>query len=136
MKNFEKTPLSAKQRKAIDLLINSDLKHGEIADELKITKTTLSNWLNADKNPAFTDEYDRQLKLADAARQRVYKSKAQKAVDKLVELVECHDKKVSLAACKEILDRAGDKAGLSIEVKASDKLADIFAQCGGDGLDE
>lgn len=128
MKNLEKNILSGKQRKAIDLLINSDLKHGEIAEELKITKNTLSNWLNEDKNPLFVKEYDRQLKLADAARQRVYKSKAQKALDKLVELVDSHDKKVSLAACKEILDRAGDKPGIDVGLNGSVnvKLEDLL----------
>ena len=43
-----------------------DKKQGEIAEELKISKNTLSNWLNADKTPAFLEEYDRQLQLADA----------------------------------------------------------------------
>ncbi len=128
MQNLEKNRLSAKQRKAIDLLINSDLKQGEIAEELKISRNTLSNWLNADKNPAFTDEYDRQLKLADAARQRVYKSKAQKALDKLVELVDCGNKPVALAACKEILDRAGDKPDLNIKgsVSVAQKIEDLI----------
>lgn len=128
MKNFEKSRLSAKQRKAIDLLINSDLKHGEIAEELKITKNTLSNWLNADKTPAFTDEYDRQLQLADAARQRVYKSKAQKALDKLVELVDCGNKQVALNACKELLDRAGDKPGINLGIEGTFglKLEDLI----------
>lgn len=119
MKNFEKPLLSAKQRKAIDLLINSDLKHGEIAEELKITKTTLSNWLNADKNPAFLEELDRQLTLADEARRRVYRAKAQKAVNKLLELIESGNKTVALNACKEILDRAGDKPGVSLDLNGS-----------------
>lgn len=118
LKKFEKKQLSGKQRKAIDLLINSGKKNGEIADELKISKATLSNWLNPDKTPAFIEEYDRQLKIADAARQRVYKSKAQKVLERLVELSESRDnKKVALAACKEILDRAGDKPGLNLEVE-------------------
>ncbi len=128
MKDLEKTRLSAKQRKAIDLLINSDLKNGEIAENLKISKNTLSNWLNAEKTPAFTDEYDRQLQLADAARQRVYKSKAQKALDKLIELVDCGNKKVALNACKEILDRAGDKPGINLGIAGTlgVKLEDLI----------
>ncbi len=128
MKNLEKKRLSAKQRKALDLLINSDLKMGEIAEELKISKNTLSNWLNADKTPAFTEEYDRLLKLADAARQRVYKSNAQKAVDKLIELMNSHSKNIALAACKEILDRAGDKPGLNLDIEGSlgVKLEDLL----------
>ena len=128
MNNCEKSRLSSKQRKAIDLLINSDKKLGEIAEELKISKNTLSNWLNAEKTPAFTEEYDRQLKLADAARQRVYKSKAQKALDKLVELVDSGNKTVALNACKEILDRAGDKPDVNIKgnVSVSQKIEDLI----------
>ncbi len=136
MTNLEKPALSAKQRKALDLLMNSDLKHGEIAEKLKISKNTLSNWLNSEKTPAFTEEYDRLLKLADETRKRVYRAKAQKALDKLLELVDGRDKKVALAACKEILDRAGDKAGINIKLETSSKLADIFNQIGGEGLDE
>lgn len=128
MKNLEKTTLSAKQRKALDLLMNSDLKHGEIAEELKISKNTLSNWLNSEKTPAFTDEYDRLLKMADETRQRVYKTKAQKALDKLVELVDSGNKTVALAACKEILDRAGDKPDINLKgsVAVSQKIEDLI----------
>ena len=136
MKKFEEKTLSTKQKKALDLLINSNLKNYEIAEQLKITPQTLSNWLNADLNPQFVEEYDKRLEQADKDRKKVYKSKAQYALQRLVELTDSGDDKAALAACKEILDRAGDTAGLSIEVKASDKLADIFAQCGGDGLDE
>lgn len=128
MKNLEKPALSAKQRKALDLLMNSDLKHSEIAEELKISKNTLSNWLNSEKTPAFTEEYDRLLKMADETRQRVYRTKAQKALDKLVELVDSPDKKVALAACKEILDRAGDKPDVNIKgaVAVSQKIEDLI----------
>lgn len=101
---------------------------GEIAEELKISKNTLSNWLNADKTPAFNEEYDRLLKLADAARQRVYKSNAQKAVDKLLELVDSKSKNIALAACKEILDRAGDKPDINLKgsVTVAQKIEDLI----------
>ena len=38
MKKFEEKMLSAKQKKALDLLINSNLKNYEIAEQLKITQ--------------------------------------------------------------------------------------------------
>lgn len=128
MKNLEKSALSAKQRKALDLLMNTDLKHSKIAEELKISKNTLSNWLNSEKTPAFTEEYERLLKIADETRKRVYRTKAQKALDKLVELVDSHDKKVALAACKEILDRAGDKPDINLKgsVAVSQKIEDLI----------
>ncbi len=128
MKNLEKSALSAKQRKALDLLMNTDLKHSEIAEELKISKNTLSNWLNSEKTPAFTEEYERLLKIADETRKRVYRTKAQKALDKLVELVDSHDKKVVLAACKEILDRAGDKPDINLKgsVTVAQKIEDLI----------
>jgi transcriptional regulator with XRE-family HTH domain len=108
--------------------MNSDLKHGEIAEKLKISKNTLSNWLNSEKTPAFTEEYERLLKIADETRKRVYRTKAQKALDKLVDLVDSPDKKVALAACKEILDRAGDKPDINLKgsVAVSQKIEDLI----------
>ena len=136
MKEFEEKALKPKQKKALEMLINTNKTKAEIANELQITPQTLSNWLNKELNPAFVDEYEARLERADKERKLFYKSKAQHAIDKLVKLVDSGSDKVALAACKEILDRAGDSAGLNIQIKTSSKLADIFDQIGGEGLDE
>lgn len=128
MKKFEEKPLSRKQEKALEMLINTNLKNYEIAKELQISPQTLSNWLNEDINPTFVKEYDRLLEQADKDRKKFYKSKAQHAVQKLIDLTESEDDRTALAACKEILDRAGDKPGINLEVEGSlgVKLEDLI----------
>lgn len=73
---------------------------------------------------------------ADNERRRRYKGAAQKAVDKLLELLDSYDEKIALAACKEILDRAGDKPSdklsLSGSVETTGKLDDILRQLSDD----
>lgn len=56
---------------------------------------------------------------ADNERRRRYKGAAQKAVDKLLELLDSYDEKIALAACKEILDRAGDKPSDKLSLSGS-----------------
>lgn len=70
--------------------------------------------------------------IAERERKRRYKGAAQKAVDKLVELLDSYDDKTALAACKDILDRAGDKPSdkvdLSGTLETTDKLDSILRQ--------
>ena len=110
-KKFEETKLKPKQRKAIEMLIYQGLSKTLTAQTLKITPATLSNWLNIGKNPQFVEAYEKEL--------------------------ECADEKTSLAACKEILDRAGDKPSVEVRLpEMSGKLASVMAQIGGEGLEE
>ncbi len=112
MENFQKfseKTVSAKQLKAINMLIYEDLSKGEIAKALKITPQTLSNWLNPKKTPHFIEAFEKELAVADRLRKNNYRVVAQKAQDKLIELLECNDKNVAFRACKDLLDRAGDK---------------------------
>lgn len=128
MKKFEEKALKPKQKKALEMLINTNKTKTEIAEELQITPQTLSNWLNKELNPDFVDAYEARLDRADEERKLFYKSKAQHAIDKLVKLVDSGSDKVALAACKEILDRAGDKPGLNLDIEGSlgVKLEDLI----------
>lgn len=136
-KKFEETKLKPKQRKAIEMLIYQGLSKTLTAQALKITPATLSNWLNIDKNPQFVEAYEKELECADNLRKRNYRSAAQHALEKLIELVDSSDEKTSLAACKEILDRAGDKPSVEVRLpEMSGKLASVMAQIGGEGLEE
>ena len=142
MENFEKIKekeITAKQEKAIDMLIYQGSKKREVAEALKITPTTLSNWLNIGKNPHFVAAYEKELECADNLRKRDYRTAAQKAQKRLVELVESEDEDVALKAVKDILDRAGDKPADNVRVdvpQVSGKLAAVFEQIGGEGLEE
>lgn len=112
MENFQKfseKTVSAKQLKAINMLIYEDFSKSEIAEQLKITPQTLSNWLNPKKTPHFIEAFEKELAVADRLRKNNYRVVAQKAQDKLIELLDCKDKQVAFRACKDLLDRAGDK---------------------------
>ncbi|MCQ2484766.1 MAG: hypothetical protein MJ168_05470 [Clostridia bacterium] len=142
MENFEKIKekaITAKQKKAIDMLIYQGSKKREVAEALKITPTTLSNWLNIGKNPHFVAAYEKELECADNLRKRDYRTAAQEAQKRLIELAQSDDEDVALKACKDILDRAGDKPTDNVAVtvpNVSSKLAAVFEQIGGEGLEE
>lgn len=142
MENFEKIKekaITAKQKKAIDMLIYQGSKKREVAEALKITPTTLSNWLNIGKNPHFVAAYEKELECADNLRKRDYRTAAQEAQKRLIELAQSDDEDVALKACKDILDRAGDKPTDNVAVtvpNVSNKLAAVFEQIGGEGLEE
>lgn len=138
LKKFEENGLTSKQRKAIKMLVYQGLKKKQIAEQLKISAATLSNWLNEDKNPAFVSAYEVELKAADNIRRRNYRAAAQQAQERLIELAESMDEDVALKACKEILDRAGDRptGKMEIEIPQSGKLAAAISQLGGEGLEE
>lgn len=87
-------------------------------------------------NELFMKMRDEEEDKAERERKRRYKGAAQKAVDKLVELLDSYDDKTALAACKDILDRAGDKPSdkvdLSGTLETTDKLDSILRQLSND----
>ena len=101
--------ISTKQQKAIELLIYEGLSKAEIAHRLNIAPQTLSRWLNPGKTPEFTEAFEKELAAADRMRKNNYRIIAQKAQDKLVKLMDSKNKHVAFQACKDLLDRAGDK---------------------------
>ncbi len=140
MNNFQKfseKDLNAKQRKAIEMLVYQGMKKVDIAKELKIKPQTLSNWLNPTKNEAFVAVYEKELETAENMRRRNYKAVAQRAQDKLIELIDSNSEKIALRACNDILDRAGDKPAETVNINGTgEKLSEIFDQIGGEGLEE
>jgi len=116
-KNSEEFRLQTRHKKAIEMLVYQGLTQKEIAEEVRVNETTVSDWIN--NNPTFQKLYDRELEKAAAARHRIYKSKAQKAVLKLEKLMSCGNSAVELAAAREILDRAGDKPEETISTRVT-----------------
>lgn len=51
--------LTAKQRRAVDLLINSNMTYKEICEEISINPKTLWEWRNNPDFVMFQDEYQR-----------------------------------------------------------------------------
>lgn len=112
MENVQKCSvrkISTKQQKAIELLIYEGLSKAEIAQKLNIAPQTLSRWLNPGKTPEFTEAFEKELAAADRMRKNNYRIIAQRAQEKLVKLMDSRSKHVAFLACKDLLDRAGDK---------------------------
>lgn len=51
--------LTAKQRKAVELLINSNMTYQQIADEVGVNRKTLYDWRHEPQFTSFQDEYQR-----------------------------------------------------------------------------
>lgn len=121
--------LKPRQKKCIEMLVSGAMTQADVAAALKVSEQTICNWK---KNEEFAAE------LA-AANRLVISSLVPAAVQRTKALLNAESEAVQLAAAKDILDRAGYKPQDNIKLNAditSEKLADVFRQIGGEGLDE
>lgn len=121
--------LKPRQKKCIEMLVSGTMTQADIAAALKVSEQTICNWK---KNEEFAEE------LA-AANRLVISSLVPAAVQRTKALLNAESEAVQLAAAKDILDRAGYKPQDNIKLNAditSEKLADVFRQIGGEGLEE
>lgn len=121
--------LKPRQKKCIEMLVSGAMTQADVAAALKVTEQTICNWK---KNEEFAAE------LA-AANRLVISSLVPAAVQRTKALLNAESEAVQLAAAKDILDRAGYKPQDNIKLNAditSEKLADVFRQIGGEGLEE
>jgi transposase-like protein len=114
-KNNQTFKPTKKQRDVVEMLIYSGKTQRSIAIELGMDETTISKWLN--KHDEFQTYYNQELEKAKNYRQQKYKRYAQRAVDRLIDLLDAENENVQLASAKEILDRAGDKPIEQLEIK-------------------
>lgn len=99
--------LSEKQKKAIYLMLHKDYTKAETAKELGVSQSTVYSWMS--RNEMFAEAYREEEDLIRLARVKEYKIKAEKAVEKLVELLNCGNERVELAAAKELIDVVENK---------------------------
>jgi predicted DNA-binding protein YlxM (UPF0122 family) len=121
--------LNKKQKKCAELMCLGTLSQVEIARELKITEQTICNWKKDDE---FLQE------ISKSAQQKIIRL-VPKAINKLNALLDSKNESIQLNAIKDVLDRAGHKAQSDVKINAnitSEKLADVFKQIGGEGLEE
>lgn len=121
--------LKPRQKKCIEMLVSGAMTQADVAAALKVSEQTICNWK---KNEEFAAE------LA-AANRLVISSLVPAAVQRTKALLNAESEAVQLAAAKDILDRAGYKPQDNIKLNAditSKKLADVFRQIGGEGLEE
>lgn len=89
--------LNNKQLKAVEMLVYTDKQKQEIADELKVSNSTISVWL-------------RKEEFQEAIRDEMHKgfsSMATKARRKLDKLIDSNNEGIALAAAREVLNKAG-----------------------------
>lgn len=104
--------LKLKQRRCIELFVESKKSQKEIAKELRVTENTISNWK---KNEEFMEEY------TDAIRNRI-KYVSAKAFQKEVKLLSAEDEKVQFWAAKDLLDRAGFKPEDNVNIGGAGRI--------------
>ena len=97
--------LKAVHREAIDLLATGRYKEGEIAELVGVCGQTISGWK---KDPLFRAEYEKRLKQEDQWRRMAYRAQANRAMERLAELVESTHPTTAIAAVREMIRLAGD----------------------------
>lgn len=89
--------LTNKQLKAVEMLVYTTKQKQEIAEELKVSRATISQWVKKEEfQQAIADEM-----------KRGFVDIAYKARRRLSELVDSPNEQVALGAIKEALNKAG-----------------------------
>lgn len=104
--------LNKKMLEAIQLMVYTDMKKGEIADKVGVAPNAISRWVaREDFQQALQDEMH-----------RGFKDLALKARKKLDKLIDSNNDGVALGACKEVLSKAGYDATQKIEQKVDNVI--------------
>ena len=98
--------LNPKQQKCIELMVEGSMTQKQIAEQLKVSENTVSNWK---KNDEFMGEYNTALKSS-------INLVAAKAFSTQMKLLNAKSEMVRYMVSKDILDRAGFKASEKIDL--------------------
>ncbi len=101
--------LNPKQIKCLNMMVYGDMKQKDIAEKLKVSENTITNWK---KNDEFRTAYVAELKNS-------MRDVAAKAFKTEVKLLEARSESVRLMAAKDILDRAGFKPEENVNLGGS-----------------
>ena len=97
--------LTNKQLKAVEMLVYTTMQKQEIAQELKVSNGTISQWLRKEEfQQAITDEM-----------RRGFVDIAYKARRRLSDLVDSPNEQVALGAIREALNKAGYQETQKVE---------------------
>jgi transposase len=97
--------LTNKQLKAVEMLVYTTKQKQEIAEELKVSNGTISQWLKKEEfQQAITDEM-----------RRGFVDIAYKARRRLSDLVDSPNEQVALGAIREALNKAGYQETQKVE---------------------
>jgi uncharacterized protein YjcR len=107
--------LNQKMRKAVEMLVHTKMQKQEIAEALKVSRTTFSLWQRR-------EDFQEELK---AEMNRAFQPLAYKARQRLDNLIDSKNEQVALAASKDALDRAGYGATQKVENTITNKEINI-----------
>lgn len=120
--------INAKQLKFIELMLTSKMTQKEIANEIGVDPSTLSQWK---KNDDIMSEYDKGIK-------RAIRYAAKEAFEKQIALLKSKNEMIVYMVSRDILERGGYKAdkldnttndgGLVILPQATDASGDTLVQ--------
>jgi transcriptional regulator with XRE-family HTH domain len=106
--------LTNKQLKALELLTTSVKTQSEIAQEVGVSESYLSRWINNPEYLVFQMEYDRRLEAVRVRARKKLGAMTDRAIEKIGEIAfgQYGSDSVSvgnlrLRACQDILDRGG-----------------------------
>lgn len=97
--------LNSKQIKAVEMLVYTEKQKQEIAQELKVSNGTISQWI---KKPEFQDAIKEEM-------HRSFGNMAFKARKRLERLIDSNNEGIALAAAREVLNKAGYQETQKIE---------------------
>ena len=103
--------LDPKKEKAINLLIYSKMTDTDIAKEVGVARSTLSNWK---KDKSFNERYLEELGVLAT-------SMGAKALNKLIGLLDSENEYLVYQVAKDLLDRIGLKAPEKLETTTTVK---------------
>lgn len=107
--------LNQRMQKAVEMLVHTKMQKQEIAEELKVSRTTFSLWLRR-------EDFQEAIK---AEMNRAFQPLAYKARQRLNDLIDSKNEQVALAASKDALDRAGYGATQKVENTITNKEINI-----------
>ena len=107
--------LNQRMQKAVEMLVHTKMQKQEIAEELKVSRTTFSLWLRR-------EDFQEAIK---AEMNRAFQPLAYKARQRLNNLIDSKNEQVALAASKDALDRAGYGATQKVENTITNKEINI-----------
>lgn len=108
-------PLNPRQLKAVEMLVLEQKQKQEVAKELGVSNGTISQWV---KKPEFEEAMKETM-------HRAFQPMAYKARDRMNQLIDSGNDQVALAACRDVLDRAGYGATQKIDQTITNKEINI-----------
>lgn len=115
--------LSEQQKEAIELLVNTDMKYGQIADKVGCHRNTLLQWRNSDE---FKNEMDLVVQTRCKFLEDKIKLGTENLFDKMLVLIDKADSEhVKADLMKYLMDRALGKASSKLDVTIEPKTNEL-----------